>query len=153
MEGGRRWHVRMAAMLEHTATFGFSFGFVVAITAGAGVRRARHLEDKLRVLGRMLVLQAVGLLAVGIALMVAPRVRVAATGDDPAAVQAALRLLAEHDQQQTMHLAALGFVVVAGLPVWVHVVRALASFVLAHRTDLLAREQAAVYLAPPAAAR
>jgi hypothetical protein len=123
---------------------------IVAFFGSMGVRAAPHLDGKLAEFRRSLLIQMVGLGVFAIGLTLA---RNSAFDGSPrfepnrpiaAADLVAVRLqAAEGLRQQALHLCGLVVVLVANLPMLLHLLRELQSFVLHHRTDLLARDQVA----------
>jgi len=137
-------------MLEALPSAALSGGVIAALFGFIAVRRAHYLEGKLAELRRMLWVE-LGMLAVFfLGLVVAGRTAIdgpsGLTVGQPVEASAvvALRLAANQAlREHTMHLAGVGLVLMCLLPAVLHVLRELQSFVLAHRTDLLARDQAA----------
>ena len=137
-------------MLDSLPTAALSGGVVAALFGSMSVRRARHIEGKLAELRRMLWVDLAMLAVFFIGLIVTSRTGLdgpsGLTLGQPVEAPAlmALRLAASDGlRQHTMQLAGIALVLLCIMPAVLHVVRELQSFVLAHRTDLIARDQVA----------
>ncbi|MCA8948358.1 MAG: hypothetical protein KDE27_02580 [Planctomycetes bacterium] len=132
----------------HTVVNGAFVGCLVAAILGfAQVRVANNLETKLAVLRRILMVYGVGFAVAGVlvAMYGGDAPRLPHRDLDASAITAYLAALRDHESERALVLPAFLIVGAAVLPAVAHVLRELASFVLAHRLDLLARDQAAVH--------
>ncbi|MCU0865851.1 MAG: hypothetical protein MUC36_18870 [Planctomycetes bacterium] len=133
-------------MSEYLAQAALAGCVVTALFGSMGMRSARHLDGKLAQFRRVLAAQAVCLVVFAIGLMIEPRAgaELALSVQTGAATDlAAMKVLAgETVRRHTMHLGGLVVVLMANVPMVLHLLRELQSFVLHHRTDLLARDQA-----------
>jgi hypothetical protein len=137
-------------MLENLPLAALVGCLVAALLGSMGMRFAPHLDGKLLQLRRVLGIELVLLLVFTLALFIHR-----STGlDGPDWVQpnqppdatdfVMMKRMAEESlRQHTLHLAGLVVVLVCNLPLVLQVMRELQSFVLHHRTDLLARDQIA----------
>jgi hypothetical protein len=122
--------------------------FAAAMVSFARIRGNAHLEAKLRVLRRLLLVVALAL-SVLLGLFVAhgsqmPRIPIG--GDvDVETLRGHLEALRDHERSGVMLVPIFVFVLVMALPVVFHVLGELASFVLRHRSDLAARDLVASY--------
>lgn len=134
-------------MSEYIAQFALAGCVVAALFGSMGVRAAGQLDGKLAQFRRAVAMQAVCLVAFAIGLMIERRTGselavsvLAGDAADPSAVKV---LAAETIRRHTLHLGGLVVLLLANVPMVLHLLRELQSFVLYHRTDLLARDQAA----------
>lgn len=134
-------------MLEALPSAALSGGVIAALFGSMSVRRASHLEGKLAELRRLLWIELAMLAVFFLGLVVAGRTNLDLSGLTPgqeASAVFALRMATSDAlREHTLHMAGLALVLLCCLPTVLHVLRELQSFVLAHRTDLLARDQAA----------
>lgn len=138
-------------MLDKLMLAALVMGAVNALFGAIAVRRLGFLEQKLRVFWRVVLVQGVAMALVWIALLIrgseAPRL----SGVSDASIEE-LRgyLIVWHDYQKEgiLATAAMPFLLVILVPAALHVLGELRRFVLTHRADLLARDQAAAWEAP-----
>lgn len=135
-------------MLEALPSAALSGGVIAALFGSMSVRRASHLEGKLAELRRLLWIELAMLAVFFVGLVVAGRTHLdglsgLTPGQEASAVFALRMATSDALREHTLHMAGLALVLLCCLPTVLHVLRELQSFVLAHRTDLLARDQAA----------
>ena len=120
-------------------------GFLGSLT----IRRTRHLEGRLALLRRQLLGQAAMLFVFVVGVVSASRyhLELAVGAPDRAVtagqIDALAEMLAERLRTDALWLGSLAMIVLSAVPSVLHVLRDLQTFVLHHRTDLLARDQAA----------
>ncbi|MBX3461826.1 MAG: hypothetical protein KF830_01530 [Planctomycetes bacterium] len=126
-----------------------SGGFVVALVGSLAVRRAPYLEGKLMALRRQLLLQAgmLGVFVVGVfGAAQHSGYGLGTLPADDAATNVRVDTLAwtfqQHLREGNGRIACLALLLLFAGPSVLHVLRELQTFVLNHRTDLLARDQA-----------
>ncbi len=133
-------------MIDMLLSAAVPWGAVVGLHGYIAVRQVPLLEQKIRVL-RGLVLQygfALGLLIAAIVVHArqAPRLPTG-EGAELLELKAYLVLLKNHEAQAFWQLMAIPFLLLTVLPTVWHVLGHAGSFILAHRTDLVGRDQAA----------
>lgn len=130
-----------------------SLAMVVVLLGTPYILRTVLLEQKIALLQRLLLLQLVAVVAMALTILISsrdlPRLPVDA---DLAVVRTTVGELVDSGRQTMRWIGGLALLVVMPLPAVMHVLRQMGSFVLAHRTDLLARDQAALHGKPPHAA-
>ena len=138
-------------MLDLLPMGAFLGGVLAALSGSISVRRAATLEGKLAELRYMLWVGLAMLAVCWVGLITASRkqlgVLAARTPGQPATatdVSILSRAASDAWRDHTLQLAGLVFVVLCMMPAVLHVLRELQSFVLAQRTDMLARDQAAL---------
>ena len=134
-------------MSDYIAQSALAGCVVAALFGSMGIRAARHLDGKLLQFRRSVAIQAVCLVAFGIGLIIERRtgaeLALSVQTGDATDLAAMMVLAGETVRRHTMHLSGLVVVLLANVPMVLHLLRELQSFVLHHRTDLLARDQAA----------
>ena len=140
-------------MPESLPIIPLSLAAVGVLLATPNIMSAVLLEQKLALLRRLLLLQLVAVVAMALTILISsrdlPRLPVDA---DLAAVRTTVGELVDSGRQTMRWIGGLALLVVMPLPAVMHVLRQMGSFVLAHRTDLLARDQAALHGKAPHAA-
>ena len=137
-------------MPESLPIIPLSLAAVGVLLATPNIMSAVLLEQKLALLRRLLLLQLVAVVAMALTILISsrdlPRLPVDA---DLAVVRTSIGALVDSGRQTMRWIGGLALLVVMPLPAVMHVLRQMGSFVLAHRTDLLARDQVALHGKPP----
>lgn len=126
-----------------------SVAMVVVLLGTPYILRTVLLEQKIALLQRLLLLQLAAVVAMALTILIGSRDVPRLPHDaDLAMVRTTLDALHDSGRQTLRWIGGLALLVVMPLPAVMHVLRQMGSFVLAHRTDLLARDQAALHGKP-----
>lgn len=140
-------------MPESLPVIPLSLAMVGVLIATPNIVRTVLLEQKLALLRRLLLIQLVAVVAMALTILISSRDLPRLPHDaDLTVVRTTVGALVDSGRQTMRWIGGLALLVVMPLPAVMHVLRQMGSFVLAHRTDLLARDQAALHGKAPHAA-
>lgn len=140
-------------MPESLPVIPLSLAMLGVLIATPNILSAVLLEQKLALLRRLLLIQLVAVVAMALTILFSSRDLPRLPPDaDLTVVRTAVGELVDGGRQTMRWIGGLALLVVMPLPAVMHVLRQMGSFVLAHRTDLLARDQVALHGKAPHAA-